>query len=331
MAASVPVPMAMPRSACGEGGGVVHAVADHGDPVALGLQPPDDVDLALGPDVGHDLVDADLGGDRRRPSGRCRRSAARAAARGARQPRRRRRRRSPSRCRRPRPARGPAPPSRRARRCGPGPARPRTPRPASGRPRSPSVGEQVGRGRPRRVRHPRPRRPHPARAGSRSAVTRGNEPARPACVVRACATGCSDDPASAAPASRTSSASSTPVAGTTSTTRIRPSVTVPVLSSRTVSTSRVASRTSGPLMTMPSCAPRPVPTSSAVGVARPSAQGQAMTSTATAAVTAYDASAPASSQPISVTSGEHEDDGHEHARDPVGEPLHRRPCRSAPR
>ena len=37
---------------------------------------------------------------------------------------------------------------------------------------------------------------------------------------------------------------------------------------------------------MPSCAPRPVPTMSAVGVARPSAQGQAMMSTATAAVNA---------------------------------------------
>ena len=37
---------------------------------------------------------------------------------------------------------------------------------------------------------------------------------------------------------------------------------------------------------MPSCAPRPVPTISAVGVARPSAHGQAMISTATAAVNA---------------------------------------------
>ena len=67
---------------------------------------------------------------------------------------------------------------------------------------------------------------------------------------------------------------------------IRPVVTVPVLSSTTVSIRRVDSSTSGPLMRMPSCAPRPVPTSSAVGVARPSAQGQAMISTATAAVNA---------------------------------------------
>ena len=46
---------------------------------------------------------------------------------------------------------------------------------------------------------------------------------------------------------------------------------------------------SGPLIRMPSCAPRPVPTSSAVGVARPSAHGQAMISTATAAVNASSA------------------------------------------
>ena len=64
---------------------------------------------------------------------------------------------------------------------------------------------------------------------------------------------------------------------------IRPVVTVPVLSSTIVSTRRVDSSTSGPLISTPSCAPRPVPTSSAVGVARPNAHGQAMISTETAA------------------------------------------------
>src|SRR5690625_6894777 len=53
---------------------------------------------------------------------------------------------------------------------------------------------------------------------------------------------------------------------------ILPVVTVPVLSSTIVSTLRVDSRVSGPLMRTPICAPRPVPTSSAVGVARPRAQ-----------------------------------------------------------
>ena len=79
-------------------------------------------------------------------------------------------------------------------------------------------------------------------------------------------------------------------------------VTVPVLSSTTVSTRRVDSRICGPLIRMPSWAPRPVPTSSAVGVASPSAHGQAMISTATAAVNATSAPAPAASQKASVPS-----------------------------
>ena len=53
-----------------------------------------------------------------------------------------------------------------------------------------------------------------------------------------------------------------------------------------MSTRRVDSSTSGPLMRIPSCAPRPVPTIRAVGVASPRAHGQAMISTATAAVNA---------------------------------------------
>ena len=81
---------------------------------------------------------------------------------------------------------------------------------------------------------------------------------------------------------------------------ICPVVRVPVLSSTTVSTRRVDSSTSGPLISTPSWAPRPVPTSSAVGVARPSAHGQAMISTATAAVNAAFAPAPAPSQKPSV-------------------------------
>ncbi len=73
-------------------------------------------------------------------------------------------------------------------------------------------------------------------------------------------------------------------------------VTVPVLSSTMVSTRRVDSRTSGPLSRMPSWAPRPVPTISAVGVASPRAHGQAMIRTATAAVKAATAPAPLPSQ-----------------------------------
>jgi uncharacterized protein (TIGR02246 family) len=83
---------------------------------------------------------------------------------------------------------------------------------------------------------------------------------------------------------------------------IRPVVTVPVLSSTTVSTRRVDSSTSGPRMRMPSWAPRPVPTSSAVGAARPSAHGQAMISTATAALNAAPtAPSPPSQNPSVAT------------------------------
>nr|WRX71469.1 hypothetical protein [Actinomycetes bacterium] len=111
--------------------------------------------------------------------------------------------------------------------------------------------------------------------------------------------GCSEA-FSRAPTSRSSSAPWTSSAGTTSTSSIRPVVTVPVLSRTMVSTTRVDSSTSGPLMSTPSWAPRPVPTSKAVGVASPRAQGQAMISTATAAVNAAVTVWPVSSQPASV-------------------------------
>jgi len=63
------------------------------------------------------------------------------------------------------------------------------------------------------------------------------------------------------------------------------------LSNTIVSTRRVCSRISGPLISTPIGAPRPVRTMSAVGVARPSAHGQAMIRTATAAVNAVAADA----------------------------------------
>ncbi len=63
---------------------------------------------------------------------------------------------------------------------------------------------------------------------------------------------------------------------------------------------RVDSKISGPLITMPSWAPRPVPTSSAVGVASPSAHGQATMSTATAALNATSPPAPVASQAARV-------------------------------
>ena len=155
-------------------------------------------------------------------------------------------------------------------------------------------------GRPgRRGRRRCPRRR--ARRGWRSARPRGSasgSSARAAAAI-ARAIGCSEA-SSSAPASRRTSARSTPSASATSTRLMRPVVTVPVLSSTIVSTRRVDSRTSGPLISRPSWAPRPVPTSSAVGVARPSAHGQAMISTATAAVKANSADSPAPIQKPSV-------------------------------
>ena len=52
-----------PEVGLGEGGGVVDAVADHGDDVAVGLEAPDDLDLVAGEDLGDDGVDADVVGD----------------------------------------------------------------------------------------------------------------------------------------------------------------------------------------------------------------------------------------------------------------------------
>ena len=102
---------------------------------------------------------------------------------------------------------------------------------------------------------------------------------------------------------------------------MRPVVTVPVLSSTTVSMRRVDSSTSGPLISTPSWAPRPVPTSSAVGVARPSAHGQAMISTATAAVKARVVPAPVASQRRASPAASADHDRDEDGRDAVGEPL----------
>ena len=66
-------------------------------------------------------------------------------------------------------------------------------------------------------------------------------------------------------------------------------VTVPVLSSTTVSTAREDSSAWYPLMKIPSCAPRPHATISAAGVASPSAHGHAMIRTASAALNACSA------------------------------------------
>ena len=65
------------------------------------------------------------------------------------------------------------------------------------------------------------------------------------------------------------------------------------------------------------------PTSSAVGVARPSAHGQAMISTATAALTASSDAAPAPEPEPERRHRQPDHDRDEHPGDPVGQPLRR--------
>ena len=139
--------------------------------------------------------------------------------------------------------------------------------------------------------------PDPAVARNASII--GSGPFRRPAATIARASGCSEASSTAA-ATRSTSSASSPVAAVTSMTDMRPVVTVPVLSSAMVSTRRVDSSTSGPVMRMPSWAPRPVPTMRAVGVASPSAQGQAMMSTATAAVNAACAEPPSTSHATRV-------------------------------
>ena len=111
------------------------------------------------------------------------------------------------------------------------------------------------------------------RATSRFLISAASTTARPI--------GCSDDD-SRDPANLRSVDSSP--SASTSVTCMRPLVRVPVLSKSTIPTPRERSNSSAPLKTTPRRAPRPLPTMIAVGVARPSAHGQATTSTATPVV-----------------------------------------------
>ena len=144
----------------------------------------------------------------------------------------------------------------------------------------------------------RPRTPAPSRTVN--SVTDGRPPNR-AAASRAIAwpMGCSDA-SSTAPASSSASFSSVPGEVLTPTTFMTPSVRVPVLSSTTTRIRRAGSSARAPLTRMPSSAPRPTAATSAVGVARPSAHGQATTRTATAALQAAAADTPAPSQKPSV-------------------------------
>ena len=121
---------------------------------------------------------------------------------------------------------------------------------------------------------------------SKSAAVASASPRRVASAMIAAASGCSL-PRSSEAASRSTSFSSKPVATPSVSNVGRPSVSVPVLSTTSVSTRRSVSMASASRNSTPICAPRPVATITDIGVARPSAQGQAMISTATALSTAY--------------------------------------------
>ena len=148
--------------------------------------------------------------------------------------------------------------------------------------------------------------PRPGIAWNASTV-RDTMPRCSACAMIASASGCSLLRSSAAaslrsPFSLMAASPSARRAGRMSVTTGLPWVMVPVLSSTTVSTSRRASSASALLNRTPISAPRPVPTMMATGVARPSAHGQLMTTTATAAVRASFTSPPvATSHTANVT------------------------------
>ena len=129
-----------------------------------------------------------------------------------------------------------------------------------------------------------------------NSVTGGKPPNR-AAASRAIAwpMGCSD-PSSTAPASSSASFSPVPGAVMMPVTVMTPTVRVPVLSRATTRIRRADSSACALLIRTPSSAPRPTAATSAAGVARPSAHGQATTRTATAALHAAAAGSPVPSQ-----------------------------------
>ena len=130
----------------------------------------------------------------------------------------------------------------------------------------------------------RPRRPSPGTAVTACTGAQTSRFSRAACSsaeASGCSLPCSSD------AAKVSSASAvTPASGNTARSSGLPCVSVPVLSKSSVSTSASCSSTSALRMSRPACAPRPVATMIDIGVASPSAHGQAMITTDTALTSA---------------------------------------------
>ena len=129
-----------------------------------------------------------------------------------------------------------------------------------------------------------PRTPIPEPDSKLSGVSRGR-PRSCAAFTIASASGCSL-PWSRLAAKRNTSDSSKPDAATTRSNTGRPSVNVPVLSMISVSILRRFSMAAASRNNTPWVAPWPVATMIDIGVAKPSAQGQAIMSTATALINA---------------------------------------------
>ena len=123
-------------------------------------------------------------------------------------------------------------------------------------------------------------------------------PFESACFTTASARGCSDSRSTAATKRRTPS--SVMPSTTTSVTSGSPLVSVPVLSRTTAWMRAEVSRAIAFLNRIPRFAPRPVPTMIAVGVARPSASGQVITTTVIAYSIAVAKDSPTASQTTSV-------------------------------
>ena len=225
------------------------------------------------------------------------------------------RRGRPAACRRPPRAGASCPPRRSAR---------RRPPPATGR----SPPPRRRRALPTTTRRPPtvPETPRPVFDVERRRPAGGAMPFSRAAVHDRAGPADAPSPARAPRRGRAAPSSDTPATWTRSVRRGRPSVIVPVLSRRTSVTRRACSSASALRKRMPARAPRPVPTRIAVGVARPSAQGQAMIRT--------DAKRDGREERAGLgpddvpgdpgRDGDRQDDRHEDAGDAVGELLDRR-------
>ena len=142
-------------------------------------------------------------------------------------------------------------------------------------------------------------KPCPATA-SKSSVSASSRPRSRAARMMAAASGCSD-PCSALATSRSSSSFERPSEAIRSVRAGSPTVSVPVLSSAIASSAPTPSSVAASSIRMLCRAPIPVPTATAVGVARPSASGQAITTCSRSPPSTRAASKPAPQSTVSAT------------------------------